>query len=132
MQQQHEQAYAEWLDALCKRPMPSDVVAFSVNLYDSAGAGFYEAELIGAAQYDPEDEDWACDDIFNSGLKERFELPASEVGSDWEKALQLFVDWTRSYCEDASNHGEVLRRARAVTVGFVEGNLVRAWPPATA
>lgn len=125
----HQRAYADWLDTICQRPIPPAVVAFNVNLYDAGSAGFYDAEVIGAAEYDAQDEDWSCYDIFNSGLKNRFELPASVVDTDWEKALQLFVNWTRLYCEDVSNHGDVFRHARAVTVRFVDGNLMRVWPP---
>ena len=130
--QEHATAYAKWLDAICQRPIPPDAVAFCVNLYDSSGAGSWDAELIGSPTFDPLNEDWACDDIFNSGPRDRFELPTSVVGGGWEAAMQLFADWTRSFCADPANHGDVLRQSRAVAVGFVEGSLTRVWPPESA
>ncbi len=60
---------SDWIDGVLSADIPDEVVAFCFNLYetddDSWGMG-----LVGTGRFDPDDQDWACDEItdFNSLL----------------------------------------------------------------
>jgi hypothetical protein len=116
-------SFAGWLDQQSARA-PEEIIAFSINLYESP----FAAELVGSTFYDAEDADWACEEAFVPELR-RFELPPSAFGQSWEEALKQVCAMMQRYLNQSA-HGARLRRAVAVTVGFVDGDLVRVWPEA--
>ena len=104
--------------------MPPGLVAFNFNLAEAFQ--MFQVDVIGAARYDPVDSDWACDEAFVSQPR-FFDLPHSAVGTRWQDAQQLIAKCVTDYIRTASESSP-LRRAVAVTVGFVDGDLIRVWP----
>src|SRR5690606_8912376 len=96
-----------------------------LNLYE--GEDCFRVELIGADRYDPGDDDWACFDVFASDPR-FFILPHDVVGHDWSHVRDLVGTWVRQYLTDNHDRFPVLGATQAVTVGFVDGNLTKAWP----
>lgn len=119
------QALADWIDAELAASLPSGIAAFHFNLYDGGG---FDLELIGAPTYLPDDDDWACDDIFVSA-RPRFELPEAMVGVDWEAALAVVVAGLREYLASTRSGAARLKQSQAVSAGFVDGDLQLLWRP---
>lgn len=111
-----------WLDGALSQPIPSSVVAFSFNLAEP-----WCIEVIGSDRYSDDDADWACEESFRPD-GEPLSLPESEVGGDWELVLQAAKRLVSVYLDRPSAGGALLRRAEAVAVGFVDGDLDRVWP----
>jgi hypothetical protein len=103
--------------------MTADIAAFAFNLYESRGA--HHMELIGAASFDEEDPDWACDDVFMS--PDRFALPHTVVGKGWEEGQAGAEELIRKYLESSRPGAEILKSGEAVAVGFVDGDLSVVW-----
>jgi len=104
-------------------------IALNFNLYEAVDS--VHSDFIGAPMYDAQNEDWACEEVF-AAQPRFFEMPHSIVGSDWRTALATVAEFIRAYLNNQSNCGARLRESQAVTVGFVDGNLVRVWPPEKA
>lgn len=115
-------AFNSWLDAALAQPIPSSVLAFSFNLAEP-----WCVEVIGAERYAEEDSDWACDEAFRPKIP-NFDLHESEVGDDWESVLEAAKKIVSSYIDRPSAGSAILKRAEAVCVGFVDGDLHRIWP----
>lgn len=117
-------SFCAWLDSVLSQPLPENIAAFSLNLYD--GSSTYDIELIAAPTYDPNNEDWACDDIF---MSERFELPQDIVGNHWEQGLVNVLQLAKLYITRQSAGAKIICSTQAFTVGFVDGNLSTVWLP---
>jgi hypothetical protein len=104
--------------------MPSGLAAFNFNLAEAYKK--FQADVIGAMHYDPDDRDWACKEAFASESR-FFDLPHAEVGSRWQDVQQLVFRFVADYIRTAPSSSP-LRSVTAVTVGFVDGELERVWP----
>lgn len=113
-----------WIDTSLSAPLPDGIAAFSFNLYDSAET--YDLELIGAPAYDPNDPDWACDDIFTSP-EPRFEMQAEAFDQSWEACLQAIGDRVQRYLDAGSPGALRMKASEAVGIGFVDGDLQVVW-----
>ena len=107
-----------WLNKKLLGNIPSSVIAFHFNLYESEKKNRYMAELVGCDRYCPDDADWACEISYSSG-KNLYEF----TSDDWQSALQSFVRAVSHYLDlcDATNR---LKQAQYITAGFVDGDLV--------
>lgn len=113
--------FSAWLDtALSAEPLSEEIVAFNFNLYESsedAEPPLFEVQLIGAPSYDAEDSDWACEEIFSTG-ENLFTLSAD----DWEACLADVIELAEQYLA-AGQYADLFRSKKALTVGFVDGDL---------
>ena len=107
-----------WLEAALTSARPPSIVAFNVNLYDSP----FRADLVGATSYDPSDSDWACEEAWTPPRR-LFDFPDSLASRPWRERLALADSLLRNYLQSTSAGAGALRKARAVTVGFVDGDL---------
>jgi hypothetical protein len=114
------QSLMKWLDQVLSQSIPQEVTAFNVNLYESADC--FQAQLIGAATYDPNNAEWACNDIFTTG-ENVFELPHTSVGTEWAQALRFMQHALCAYVLQHPESTHPFRRVQALTVGFVDGDL---------
>lgn len=115
-------AFNAWADRALAGPVPSEVAAFSFNLAEP-----WCVEVIGAARYSDDDPDWACDEVFRPE-SENLDLPESEVGADWEAVLESAKELVSRYLDRPSAGSVRLKKAAAVAVGFVDGELHKVWP----
>lgn len=114
--------FNDWLDGVLIQPIPSSVVAFCFNLAEP-----WCIEVIGSDRYSADDHDWACEESFRPGV-ERLVLPKSKVGDTWDVVLEHAKLLVVGYLDHPSAGGAILRRAPAVAVGFVDGDIHRVWP----
>ena len=111
--------FAAWVDRVLDQQDLSPVVAYNFNLYEHEGET--AVQLVGATSYDPDDEDWACDTYYSSG-EDLFILPHSLTGRAWKDALRFATRLINEYLQRSTVPTPV-RTCRAITVGFVAGDL---------
>ncbi len=116
--------FENWIDVILSIEPACEIAAYNFNLFEGTEA--YAIELIGASEYDPEDSDWACDDVLGADAP-RFQLPNDLASSDWEAALVLVKTMLGTYLNSDRSGAKKLRRSVAVTVGFVDGDLELVW-----
>lgn len=109
--------FSEWLDSILKEFDSDEIIAFNFNLYENSEDGIYDVQLIGSTDYDPDDDDWACNEAFSSG-----EDIFSFAADDWEVALEECVGMVKSYLSSGSYRSKLLA-AKAIAAGFVDGDL---------
>jgi hypothetical protein len=115
-------SFDTWLHGELSNPIPETVVAFNFNLAEP-----WSIEIIGCDSYSEDDSDWACDESFRSGNLP-FLLPASVVGSSWESVLEAAKGMVAAYLAMRSAGSDRLRKAEAVGIGFIDGDLHRVLP----
>jgi hypothetical protein len=115
------ESFEKWADSALAAPIPVAVVAFSFNIAETYDA--FVVELVGSSEFDAEDSDWACEEEF-AFREPLYPLPHSEVGSKWEPVLGQIRDLVAKYVAESTKGGSILRRARGVGVGFVDGELL--------
>ena len=116
--------FAQWIEQVLPVEPPEEVAAFNFNMYGSPTT--YDVEIVGCPTYDPDDSDWACEDIFMSEGP-RFELPHAIVGNHWEQGLNAAIGFLKNYITKDSTGANCLRRSQAVGAGFVDGDLHLIW-----
>jgi len=106
-----------WLNNIFKNNLPSNIKAINFNLYDD-GKNKWSIELIGAPEYNEDDLDWACNEIFTT-RQSPFKI--SRQGS-WEDIQTLFYDFITEYIENG-NYADKLKFYDAIGIGFVDGDI---------
>lgn len=127
-----EIAFNNWLsEALAVEP-PAAVVAFSFNLFEPAirDGSKFAIELIGAATFDPTNSDWACDEVWEPPVRQ-FLIPLAYSGAHWSECLGRMTTLVEHKLRDPGTVSQQLRSRQAVAVGFVDGELIVIWPPAS-
>jgi hypothetical protein len=116
-----DRAFHTWLSEVVPLVQPPGVVAFNFNI--AQGPTGFEVELIGSPTFDPNNSDWACEEAWVSRPR-TFAASYAEFGKEWEP----FLEWARrclqSFVTGEGPKAQTLRSAEAVTVGFVDGELV--------
>jgi len=113
---------SSWLgQLLAEQPPPSNIVAFNVGLFETPDG--YCAYLSGATWFDASSDDWALEDAYSPSQRE-FPLPNSLYPfSGWQDALSQ----VQAALKRALGHTPLMQsplvRAKAVTVGFDDGDL---------
>lgn len=105
-----------WMDKHFSSDLPVGTKAINFNLYEEEDTQF-DIQCIGSPEYDPEDSDWACNEIFSTG-EDLFHLESDS----WETCLQMAIDYIKEYMSSGI-YSSKLTNMEAVTVGFVDGDL---------
>ena len=109
--------FEKWVDTSLSIGLPNEIQAFCFNLYEDGG-GNWSAEIIGAASFDKEDSDWACDEVFDNRKK-----PIRWKSRDtWEKQLLSFQSVLETYLKKGK-YAALLKRKKGLGFGFVDGDL---------
>ena len=113
----------DWLRRiLVAEAPPPDVVAFNVGLIETENG--YAAYLIGSRSFDPGDDDWACNEDFSP--TERYcEIGAGCSDETWEAVRDRVAEELGKFLSTPEAQNSFLGRAKAVTIGFDEGELLR-------
>jgi len=110
---------SEWIDAVLVEDIPSEVVAFCFNLYEESD-NTWSMELVGAGRFDPEDQDWACDEI--TDFDSRTNMFIWQADCEWYEALETMVTVLKQYLQKGKC-ADVLKSKFGVGVGFVDGDI---------
>ncbi|MCG9709387.1 MULTISPECIES: hypothetical protein [unclassified Pseudoalteromonas] len=125
-----EQEFQEWLVDALPEKVPEGVVAFSFNLYEPAlrdGVKF-GVEVVGTSEFDPEDEDWACEEVWEPQERQLF-IPIEFSGTDWAKCQDRLKELLLQLLLSEHRLSSVLKSTRGIGVGFVDGSLDIVWQP---
>jgi hypothetical protein len=109
-----------WLDETFAGRVPANVVAFNVNLNDSP----FSAEVVGSTYFDPEDEDWACDEAWTPNRPTGFAFPEEAELIPWTDRLTEVESLLRQWLHAGSPAAAKVLGADAFGVGFVDGSVV--------
>ena len=109
--------FKTWLEKQLSGQIPSDVVAFNFNLYESDLENQFDAQLIGCKKYDLQNDDWACFPDYSSG-EDLYHFSAD----GWEEALEFFIMLVKEYLKSCGTHSK-LKTAEYISAGFVDGDL---------
>lgn len=120
-----ESSFQAWLAAVLPVTPPPGVLAYNFNL---AEAGCWIVEVIGSSTYDPGNSDWACPPEAWSSRPSEYQIECN-VAPDWQTALDLVAGQVAKFLRNSQQPGaRVLKSARAVCAGFVDGELKKIWP----
>ena len=79
--------------------LPEDTVAINFNLYEREEV--YSVQLIATDEFDEEDEDWACEEVFSTE-DDLFVILMVEDIEDWEDALVYIKGLIEEYLKVSS------------------------------
>lgn len=116
--------FEKWLDDLLENnDMPENTVAYCFNLYEeSIEDCVYGIQLIASDEFDPEDGEWACSEVWSSE-EDVFCIDISdEDEKDWKRALKLFTEMAVQYLE-SGKYRNILLDSKGIGIGFVDGEL---------
>lgn len=109
--------FQRWLNTILSVEFPDTVEAINFNLYEDEGSR-WTIELIGASRFDEDDEDWACDEVFTT----RDDPFTIRYKGTWKEVQEIYTSYINHYLEQGK-FAELLKRYKAVAVGFVDGNI---------
>lgn len=123
-----EKTFEDWLEESLSADISENVRAFSFNLDESAFEDGYKfgIELIGAERFDADDEDWACDEIWEP-LRRNISIPLSYSGEHWKECLSVMKKLIVKLLDSNKSFAQKLKSKEAVGIGFVDGNLENIW-----
>jgi hypothetical protein len=123
-----EEEFNIWLEDSLSISVPTNVKAFSFNLYETAFEEDFKfgIELIGAERFDRTDEDWACEEIWEP-IQRRISIPVLYSGENWEECLQKFNSLVTKFVSSEGKAALVLKSRDGIGIGFVDGNLEIIW-----
>ena len=115
---------SEWLDGVLEdvseTSIPSEVVAFGFNLYDE-GDDNWSMELIGASEFDIDDDDWLCNEVTDFNTRdEPFQwckkAQKEEILNDVTSSLERYLK--------SGKYADVLKSKSGMGAGFIDGDIV--------
>lgn len=112
--------FENWLNHLLEMNLPSGIVAFNFNLYEGS-ENTYDIQLIGADEFDEDDEDWACTDYYTSEEDICYIERSNEI-KDWQVGLEYIANIVQKYMQEGKHRGRLIN-VEALSIGFVDGNL---------
>jgi hypothetical protein len=123
-----EQLFARWLGDCIDQGVPDDVCAFSFSLYEPANVPgvMFDIELIGAGEFDAEDPDWTCDEVWAPEPR-WLPIPVEYSGEDWETCLEKLKSLVLRQLETDTPQVQVLKASQGIGLGFVDGDLEIIW-----
>jgi len=113
-------ALEKWVKGMNEEPA-SDVIAFNFGLFESEEG--YMSYLIGAKEYDPEDDDWACDESYTPA--NRYFLIPDSKGASWEDVQNVMTEVLKKFVDSDGFNNTVLSDSIVITIGFDDGELER-------
>jgi len=115
-----EDVLKTWIQSSLKESIPPKVKALCFNLFEPSSREF-GVELIGSSYFDPNDEDWACNEIWESNPRKLI-IPYQFSSHEWRYCQDKLKNIISNYMKKKLN--EVgYNNIVAVAIGFVDGDL---------
>ena len=123
-QSDRPKAIADWFDRIGRTsPPPGDIIAFNIGIFETSNG--YTIYLAGSREYDPGNDDWACQEDY-SPTERYFELSPSYVcGKDWQQLEKDVIALVKGFLGSKPSPETFLANAMVVTAGFDDGELTR-------
>ncbi|WP_445359859.1 hypothetical protein ACJJIL_12625 [Microbulbifer sp. EKSA005] len=115
---QNEKEFIGWIDRQLNEELLGHIVAFNINIHESP----FNIEVVGSSEFDPDNEDWACNEDW---VPENRLISVSNAifGNSLREAQDNIVAMAKQYFHSSSKNTHKLKTAKTFTVGFVDGNL---------
>lgn len=115
--------FTHWLDDLLENAdIPENASAWCFNLYEeSVEDSVYAAQLIAADEFDENDDEWACSEVWSSEENIFCIELSDEPEKDWKSALKIFSGMAEEYIGEGK-YADILA-SRPIGIGFVDGDL---------
>ena len=111
-----------WLQAN-DHTAPAEIIAFNIGIFETENG--YSLHLTGSKTYDPNNDDWACNEDYEADEK-YLELPMSNhTAEDWVEFQKLVRTTVEKYLELKKEDTTSLFYQKIVTIGFDDGELER-------
>ncbi len=111
---------ANWIDSLDLANIPDEVASFCFNLYDNCDNTHWSMDLIGAERYNPDDSNWACDEVCDFGSRHPEFKWMREA--KWDTVLEEVVSALQTYLAQGK-YADTLKSKKVVAAGFDDGDL---------
>lgn len=108
-----------WLNTVLSEADFDGVKAVVFNLYEEYEDS-WSMECVGCAGFDPEDEDWACDEVTDFGTRENRFIWSN--AKDWEEAQKQMTSSVTKYLKHGK-YADALTALKGIGIGFVDGDL---------
>lgn len=119
-----EEDFEHWLSSCLSGGHPSEVVAFTFNLFEQAAEGsMFGIELVGTSEFDPADSDWACSEVWEPSHGRNIGIPVSFCTGDWRLCLSEMTRLIVAISTTNARLGFILKSVEGVGIGFVDGDL---------
>ncbi len=116
--------FARWLDGSLPSELPREISAFSFNLFEQSKEGSkFGIELVGAGEFDENDPDWACAEVWEPSQSRNFDIPESFCSDGWEDCLSKTAQIIRTILDSDNRLAATLKSVEGVALGFVDGDL---------
>ena len=112
--------FSNWLDKYLINDLPNEVTVVNFNLYEGA-ENTYDIEIVGCVSFDENDEDWACNEVFNT-REDLFSIPRKNDIKQWEQGLHFITALVNRYIENG-RYANKLKNYEAIGIGFVSGSI---------
>jgi hypothetical protein len=121
-----KEAFNNWISQLNKVEGPTEnIVAYNFGIFQNEENG-YTIYLIGSATYDEDDDDWASGFGDYAPQDRYLKIDDPEFKNlDWEAAHQKIETTITEFITTDIFRNSFLSKAKAITVGFDDGELVR-------
>jgi hypothetical protein len=116
--------FNDWMTQLTQSESPSaDIVAFNFGLFETEDG--YTIYLVGAKEFDADDDDWATEVDFEPANKYLVINPAETKELNWNQVLEKVRGTIEQFVKSGRFGKSLLKNAEAITTGFDEGDLLR-------
>lgn len=102
--------------------IPDSIKAFNFGIFETEDG--YQIYLVGATDYDLEDDDWACEEDFIPDEK-YLNLGKESEKWEWEEVQSIVKDSIEQFIKIKVSHDSFLYKAEYLTTGFDDGELER-------
>jgi hypothetical protein len=117
----NQQNFNKWLEKIIQTEKPGDeVIAYYFGIFEASDG--FKIYLIGSAQFDEEDSDWACNLSFEPIEKY---LILDYVNADCQAVLEDVKLLINNFIQSSVFKNSFLYYAKAIATGFDNGDLFR-------
>ncbi|MDE5782315.1 MAG: hypothetical protein K2I03_12700 [Lachnospiraceae bacterium] len=109
--------FNKWIDTVLEKDFPPETVAVAFNLYEDTDNN-WSVELVGTSIFDANDEDWVCDEVFDT----RDNTFVWQQDTSWQEVLEEVTDILKKYLEEGK-YADKLKMYQGVGAGFVDGDV---------
>ena len=113
-----------WIKQLCNEEFPADnIVALNFGVFESLDG--FTLYLIGACDYDAEDDDWACSVDYEPKRKYLEIKYPKGINRNYNSFLSEVVEILTRLLSNTEMKESKLFYNRIITIGFDDGELLR-------
>ncbi len=114
--------FSDWIVKISNSSQPgNEIKAINFGILQTEES--YSIYLIGSVEYDPNDDDWACNEDFIPDEK-YFALTKQEIiDKDWTMVQDMIINVIKSFLDSELYNDSILKAVDHITCGFDGGSL---------